>query len=91
MIGESLMKSISRFGAIYQMKQSLEGNLSNAVARNHAKTDKTVELSKNYNAQNDVPVQDSAKLFPYKHAYRLQKRSRDSHKTPRKGVNLVQG
>ena len=73
MICESLMKSISRFGAIYQMKQSLEGNLSNAVARNHAKTDKTV-ASKNYSAQNDVPVQDSAKLFPYKHAYRLQKK-----------------
>ena len=73
MIGESLMKSISRFEAIYQMKQSLQGNLSNAVARNHAKTDKTV-ASKNYNAQNDVPVQDSAKLFPYKHAFRLQKK-----------------
>ena len=69
------------------MKQSLEGNLSNAVARNHAKTDKTVELSKNYNAQNDVPVQDSAKLFPNKHAYCLHKKVQ----RPRKSVNLVQG
>ena len=86
MISESLMKSISRSGAIYQMKQSLEGNLSNAVARNHAKTDETV-AGKNYNAQNDVPVQDSAKLFPNKHAYCLHKKVQ----RPRKSVNLVQG
>ena len=67
------MKNVSCFGAIYLVQKRLAGNLSNAVARNHAKTDKTV-ASKNYSAQNDVPVQDSAKLFPYKHAYRLQKK-----------------
>ena len=61
-----------RFRAIYQVQQSLEGNLSNAVARNHAKADETV-TSKNYSLQNDVPIQDSAKLFQNKHTYSLQK------------------
>ena len=59
---ESLMNSVFRFGAIYQMQQSHKGNLSNAVARTHAKADETF-ASKNYSVQNDLPVQDSAMLF----------------------------
>lgn len=66
MTGESLMNDISCFGAIYQIQQSLEGNLSNTVARNHAKADETV-ANKNYSVQNDVPMQDSAMLFQTKH------------------------
>ena len=49
---------------------TLERNLSNTVARNHAKTDETV-AGKNYSEQNDVPMQDSATLFPNNNAYRL--------------------
>ena len=64
------MNSISRFGAIYQMQQSLKGNLSNTVVRNHAKTDESV-ASNNSSLQNDVPMQDSAKLFQNKHIYSL--------------------
>ena len=54
------------------MQQSLKVNLSKAVARNHAKADETV-ASKNYSVQNDVPVQDNAKLFQNKHTCSLQK------------------
>ena len=47
---KSLMKNVSCFRAIYQMQKRPAGNLSNAVARNHAKTNATV-ASKNYSVQ----------------------------------------
>ena len=66
------MNNISRFGAIFQMQQSLAGNLSKVVARN-TKVDVTV-ASKNYSAQSYAAVQERAKLLQNKHNYNLQKR-----------------
>ena len=48
------------------MQQSLAGNLSNVVIRNHAKVDKT-STSKDYNVQNYAAVQDSRTLLQNKH------------------------
>ena len=61
-------KFMSCFGAIYQMRKRIAGNLPNAVPRNHAKADAAV-ASKNYSVQSYVPVQDSAKLFQNKHLH----------------------
>ena len=62
------MKNISCFRAIYQMQKRLAGNLSNKVARNHAKADATV-ASKNDSVQSYVPMRDTPKLFQRKHNY----------------------
>ena len=58
------------------MQKCLAGNLSNAVARNHAKAAATV-ASKNDSVQSYVPMQANRNICKV------------SHKTLGKGVNLV--
>ena len=50
---------------------------------------KTV-ASKNYSLRNDVPVQDRAKLFQNNIPTAYRNMLNVTHKTLRKGVNLVQ-
>ena len=83
MTSKSLMSSTSRFGAIYQMQQSLAEDLSNATARNHAKVDVTVG-SKNYSVDNYVLVQYNARLLQNKHTYGLEKNIQSSPQNTRK-------
>ena len=44
------------------MQQSLVGNLSNVIVRNHAKVDVLTVASKNYSIQNYATVQVSANI-----------------------------
>ena len=84
--GKRFMDSISCFGAVYLLQQSLSTNLSNAVVTNHAKVHITV-TSKNYGIQNYAHVQDQVILknipTPHRDNFKV------SNKTLGKGGNLV--
>lgn len=62
-------KRTSVFANLSKITVSFAENLSNTLARNHAKADGTV-ASKNYIIQNCATVQDSPKIFLNKHTYR---------------------
>ena len=83
-VGEGLMNTISHFRAIYQMQQSLAGNLLNLVVRNQAKVH-VPAANKNCSIQNYATVQDSTKLLRNKQTYHFK----ISSKTLGKSVNLA--